>query len=78
MPAVAITLHGTMQRSLPSGEKTVTVEIQAPSTPRELLEGLGLPIETVSLLYLNDERVQMDAEVKPGDVLEVFPLLCGG
>jgi len=78
MPSVTITLHGTLQHSLPSGEKTALVSLQTPTTAGELLQGLGLPVEIVSMLYLNGEKVSMDAPVKSGDLLEVFPLLCGG
>ena len=78
MPSVTVTLHGTLQHSLPSGEKVALASVQAPTTVSELLQGLGLPVEIVSMLYLNGEKVSMDASVKPGDLLEVFPLLCGG
>ncbi len=78
MPSVTITLHGTLQHSLPSGEKEALVSVQAPTTVSELLKGLGLPLDVVSMLYLNGKKVSMDASVKPGDLVEVFPLLCGG
>jgi hypothetical protein len=78
MPPVIVTLHGTLQRSLPSGERTASVDLQTPSTAGKLLEGLDLPVDIVSMLYLNGEKVNMDALVGPGDLLEVFPFLCGG
>ncbi len=78
MPSVTVTLHGTLQHSLPSGENTAAIDLQAPVTAAELLKGLGLPVDVVSMLYLNGVKVLMDAQVKPGDLVEVFPLLCGG
>ncbi len=78
MAPVTVKLHGTLSRSLRTRKDRILVELHGPSSAQGLLEELGLPVEVVSLLYLNGEQVDLEAPVGPGDLLEAFPLLCGG
>ncbi len=78
MQPVTITLHGSLSSLTPSGERTVRLELREPSGAMALLLGLGLPDGTVSMLYVNGRRVTADHPVYPGDLVEAFPMLCGG
>ena len=75
--SVTLNLYGGLTSFTPSREKTVTVNVADPSTAGGLLERLGVPLGMLALVLVNDERVELDAELADGDRVEAFPV-CGG
>jgi len=78
MPTARVTLHGTLSRFLPGGQRTTEVELGRPCTAGRLLEELGLPVEALDMLVVNGNRATADTLVREGDLLEAFPFIGGG
>lgn len=75
---VTITLHGALNLYAPGGERSVRVELHGPTTAGQLLELMGIPLEILSMLLINDRRVDPEALVSDGDLVEAFPFCAGG
>jgi sulfur carrier protein len=48
------------------------------STVRLIIRDLGIPLDQVSIMLVNDRRVDADHQLAAGDILSLFPLLGGG
>jgi sulfur carrier protein ThiS len=81
---VTLKLYATLGGYLPPGARQNTVEVDAEegASAMSLLARFGVPPESVHLLLLNGVFVpperRQDTNLKPGDVLAVWPPVAGG
>lgn len=59
-------------------EKNVMLESQAFSTAKDIIGHLDIPPGEVSILLINGFHKTLDAEVKDGDLVSLFPPVGGG
>ena len=63
--------------------KPMTLEVEEPTTLRELMAGLGEEVlyaydRRVVGVVVNGKRLWDSARLKPGDKVTVFPIIVGG
>ena len=74
---VSINFYASLKRYMPGG-KDGAIEIDKGTTIKEVLEQFKVPMDTVKLVFLNGLHSNLDAELKDGDRLGVFPPVAGG
>ncbi len=52
--------------------------INEPSNVKDVLNLLKIPAKDVKIVSIGKERVMLDAKLKVGDILHIFPLMGGG
>jgi molybdopterin synthase sulfur carrier subunit len=55
-----------------------TVEVTDGSTARDLVRLLGIRIEAVGVLSINDRQATLDQQLKDGDIISIIPPIGGG
>jgi sulfur-carrier protein len=51
----------------------------APGTQvRQVVDELGIETEAIGVTMANGRHVELDHELRPGDVLAIFPVIGGG
>ena len=77
---IEINLYATLSRNLPdrSGRTSNVMEIMGDTSVGELLRQLNIPNESVKLIFINGVHAGMDAVLKNGDRIGVFPAIGGG
>ncbi|MBW2449530.1 MAG: MoaD/ThiS family protein [Deltaproteobacteria bacterium] len=55
-----------------------TVEVTDGSTARDLVRLLGIRLETVGVLSINDRQATLDQQLKDGDIISIIPPIGGG
>lgn len=77
---IAVKLHGILRDYRPAGVKVDLFEITLgePAVARQAAEYFGIPPKKVHTAFLNDEQVGLDAPLKDGDHLRLFPPVVGG
>lgn len=45
---------------------------------QDVIEELRIPLKELGIVFINGKDAAMDAELKDGDVLSIFPLVGGG
>ncbi|MFZ5572360.1 MAG: MoaD/ThiS family protein [Thermodesulfobacteriota bacterium] len=77
---IQLNLFATLSRYKPEGgaAEAMTIACEEGLTIRELLVGLGLPMDQVKLIFVNGVHAQPDAVLKNGDRVGVFPPVGGG
>lgn len=72
---VTIKLFATFR----TGRFAVEERELAPGTRvREVTDALAIEEASIGVLLVNHRHVSLDAELRPGDVLAVFPVIGGG
>jgi molybdopterin converting factor small subunit len=56
----------------------VLLNIDEPANVRDVLKLLKISTKAVHIVSIGKERVMLDAAVKNGDTLHIFPLMGGG
>ncbi len=51
----------------------MNIPFDEPLSLSDLLSDLGIPIEKVQLVMLNNKAVHLDVTIRPGDRLALFP-----
>lgn len=59
-------------------ENKKLMELDEGSTPRKVLESMGIPAEDVAIIMVNGRSVKLDRPLKEADVLALFPPVGGG
>ena len=59
-------------------EKIIMLENQGFSTARDIISHLDIPVGEVSILLINGIHKPLDAQVKDGDTVSLFPPVGGG
>jgi molybdopterin converting factor small subunit len=54
------------------------LSINEPANVGDVLKMLKIPIKDVNIVSIGKERVMLDAKLKDGDILHIFPLMGGG
>jgi sulfur-carrier protein len=55
-----------------------TVEVTDGSTARDLVRLLGIRLEAVGVLSINDRQATLDQQLKDGDIISIIPPIGGG
>jgi molybdopterin converting factor small subunit len=56
----------------------IVLPLAKPMRVREVLDRFEIPIHDVHLLLIGKVRVTLDAALKDGDTLHIFPMMAGG
>ena len=81
---IQVKLFATFRQYLPegSGSQGIRLEIAQDSTPLQVLQRLGVPVDAVHLVMINGEYIEPDrrheAIFHDQDVLAVWPAVAGG
>jgi len=77
---IEVNLYATLSRYIPDGNKgsTHVMDVKEGTTVSELLQQLGVPASSAKLIFLDGIHSNLDAELKDGDRLGVFPPVGGG
>jgi sulfur carrier protein ThiS len=54
------------------------LNINEPTTVSDVLKQLKIPAKDVKIVSIGKEHVMLDAALKDGDTLHIFPLMGGG
>ena len=55
-----------------------TVELTDGSNVRDLVRQLGIRLEEVAVLSINDRQAMLDQQLKGGDIISIIPPIGGG
>ena len=55
-----------------------TVELTDGSTAADLVDLLGIRLEDVGVLSINDRQATLDQQLKDGDIVSIIPPIGGG
>ena len=77
---VAVKLHGILRDYRPAGVKTDLFDLtfDAGAVVQDTLAHFGIPVKAVHAIFLNGELSKMDAPLKDGDHVRLFPPVVGG
>ena len=77
---VTVKLHAILRDYRPPGFKGDVLELALDdgATVLQALEHIGVPRDRLHAAFLNDEQVGLDASLKDGDFLRLFPPVVGG
>ena len=77
---VQISLYASLSRFLPAAAsgKTCVLEIEPGSSAGDVLNHLGIPRDTVKIVFLNGVHAKPAAVLQDGDRMGVFPPVAGG
>ena len=73
---IQIKLFASLQRHSPS--EADQIPISSDQTVEDLLTSLGVPLSEVKLVFVNGVKGEMNAILKDGDRVGVFPPVGGG
>lgn len=59
-------------------EKEQVMDFQEGTTPRSVLESMGIPEQEAAIIMINGRSAKLDAVLKNEDVLALFPPVGGG
>ncbi|SNB65142.1 MoaD/ThiS family protein [Thermoflexus hugenholtzii] len=77
---VTAKLHAILRRYRPTGirDEGIPVEIPEGGTPRDVAAALGIPLELIHAVFVNEVQATLDTPLQPGDVVRLFPPVVGG
>ncbi len=77
---VTLKFHGILRDYRPPGFKgdVMPMDLEEGATVLGVIERSGIPRKVVHAAFLNDEQVGLDAALKDGDFLRLFPPVAGG
>ncbi|HUT84288.1 MAG TPA: MoaD/ThiS family protein [Thermodesulfobacteriota bacterium] len=78
---VEVKIFASLRRYIPYSDERVEGDkwdVVERTTVGQLLEMLNLPEEEANLLLVNGRRADRGRILQQGDVLHVFPPMCGG
>jgi len=58
--------------------RTQTVELKDGSNAVDLVRQLGIRLEEVGVLSINDRQAMLDQQLKDGDIISIIPPIGGG
>ncbi|MBB6215803.1 molybdopterin converting factor small subunit [Anaerosolibacter carboniphilus] len=58
--------------------KELIVNLETNRTPKEVIDGLGIPEEDVAILLVNGRDGVLDQLLNDGDTVSIFPPVGGG
>ena len=77
---VGIRLQAILRRYRPAGftGDVVEIDLDNGATMRDVAEMLGVPMNLVHAVFINDEQGALDTALADGDRVRVFPPVVGG
>jgi molybdopterin synthase sulfur carrier subunit len=77
---VEVKLFATLTLFLPPGcrEGSATLDVPETSTVHDVVQRLGIPVDLERVTLVNGGDATPERQLRPGDVLTVFPPLSGG
>ena len=77
---IEVNLYATLSQYIPDGSKgpKQIVDVEEGTTVSELLSQLGVPAQSAKLIFLDGIHSDLDAVLKDGDRLGIFPPVGGG
>jgi molybdopterin converting factor small subunit len=77
---VTVKLHGILRDYRPPGFKgdVLNLDLDDGATVLSVSQRIGIPRKVLHAAFLNDEQVGVDAALKDGDFLRLFPPVVGG
>ena len=77
---IEVNLYAALSQYVPAGNKgpTHTVDVEEGTTVSDLLRQLGVPTQSAKLIFLDGIHSDLDAVLKEGNRLGVFPPVGGG
>jgi molybdopterin converting factor small subunit len=73
---VHIKLFATLRKYLPDSPETYPIDPGI--SIKQLIEQLGIPVKDVKLIFINSVKSGMDAGLKGGETIGLFPPVGGG
>lgn len=71
---LTVKCFATLYTFEPAPDKT----FQDGATVRDVIDELGIPVDDVRIIFINGRGSELDAELKDGDRLGLFPPVGGG
>jgi len=80
MMRIEINLYASLAPYAPAGEGRGPrfLEVEPGVTIREILKRLGVPLDSVKMVFLNGVHGTVEEVLKEGDRVGVFPPVAGG
>lgn len=80
MPSVTVKLFATLEKYKPyqTDEPTVEVRLSNPKSVEQLAVEMGVPLDLIRTISVNESIVNSDHIVKNGDYIVLFPTIAGG
>jgi molybdopterin converting factor small subunit len=78
---VEIKVFATLRHYIPESERRVEKDlwkVTEKTTVAQVLEILRIPLEEAKVLLINGKKAELGRALAEGDVLHVFPPMCGG
>ncbi len=77
---ITVKLHGILRDYRPAGMKgdVLPLDLEASATAQDAVDRIGIPRKILHAAFLNDEQIKLDAALKDGDFLRLFPPVVGG
>ncbi len=77
---VTVKLHAILRRYRPAGvqDEGIPVEVPENGTPRDVAAALGVPLELIHAVFVNETQATLDTPLRPGDLVRLFPPVVGG
>jgi molybdopterin converting factor small subunit len=77
---VGVRLQAILRRYRPAGFRgdVAQVDLADAATVRDAAGALGVPVELIHAVFVNDEQATLDTRLAPCDVVRMFPPVVGG
>ena len=75
-PSIQIKLFASLGRYMP--ESSDAFSIEPGLTVRDLAVGLGVPLESAKLIFINGQKRDLSATLSGGERVAIFPPVGGG
>lgn len=72
---IEIRFFATLKPYTPDGARLI---VKQETSPRQIIEELGAPLEEVKLIFINGVRSELDSVLRDKDRLGIFPPVGGG
>ncbi len=74
----ALTLIDEIKKDKDRIKNGFLLHINEPANVKDVLDTLKISSKDVKIVSIGKERVMLDAKLKDGDILHIFPLMGGG
>jgi sulfur carrier protein ThiS len=74
----ALTLIDVVKKDKDRIKNGFLLRINKNAKVKDVLDMLKIPIKDIKIVSIGKERVMLDAKLKDGDILHIFPLMGGG
>lgn len=75
---VKVELKGQLYWYDKENRKQIELEANDIKTPIDILRMLGVPPSEVQMVISNDKKIDLNDEIKDGDVITFMPVISGG